>query len=84
MYIDHALINALSTHMIHINLNVMFYPHQVEHSPTKTTHTKQDAERPPPHTHTHTHPTHTQTTMNLNVYDTDLYHTPYMHIFLLV
>ena len=35
MYIYHALINALSTHMIHINLNAIFYKH-VEHSPTKT------------------------------------------------
>ena len=25
MYIYHALINALSTHMIHINLNIIFY-----------------------------------------------------------
>ena len=25
MYIYHALINALSAHMIHINLNVIFY-----------------------------------------------------------
>ena len=34
MYIYHALINALSAHMIHINLNKIFYTH-VEHSPTK-------------------------------------------------
>ena len=33
MYICHALINALSAHMIHINLNMIFYTH-VEHSPT--------------------------------------------------
>ena len=32
MYIYHALINALSAHMIHINLNMIFYTH-VEHSP---------------------------------------------------
>ena len=25
MYIYHALINALSAHMIHINLNMIFY-----------------------------------------------------------
>ena len=31
MYIYHALINALSAHMIHINLNMIFYTH-VEHS----------------------------------------------------
>jgi len=36
MYIYHALINALIAHMIHINLNMLFYTH-VEHSPTKTT-----------------------------------------------
>ena len=35
MYIYHALINALSAHMIHINLNIIFYTH-VEHNPTKT------------------------------------------------
>ena len=32
MYIYHALINAMSTHMIHINLNMIFYTH-VEHNP---------------------------------------------------
>ena len=36
MYIYHALVNTLSTHVIHINLNMIFYTH-VEHSPTKTT-----------------------------------------------
>ena len=36
MYIYHALINALSAHMIHISLiNMIFYTH-VEHSPTET------------------------------------------------
>ena len=35
MYIYHALINALSTHMIHISLHMIFYTH-VAHSPTKT------------------------------------------------
>ena len=35
MYIYHALINALSAHMIHINRNTIFYTH-VEHSPIKT------------------------------------------------
>ena len=39
MYICHALINALSAHMIHINLTMLFYTH-VEHSPTKTIHIK--------------------------------------------
>ena len=32
MYIYHVLINALSAHLIHINLNVIFCTH-VEHSP---------------------------------------------------
>ena len=35
----HALINALSAHMIHINLNMIFYTH-VKHSPTKTIYIK--------------------------------------------
>ena len=35
MYIYHAHINALSAHMIHINLSMIFYTH-VEHNPTKT------------------------------------------------
>ena len=35
MYIYHALINAISAHIIHINLNMIFYTH-AEHSPTKT------------------------------------------------
>ena len=39
MYIYHALINALSAHMIHINLNMIFHTH-VEHSPTKTIYIK--------------------------------------------
>ena len=39
MNIYHALINALSAHMIHINLNMISYTH-VEHSPTKTIYIK--------------------------------------------
>ena len=35
IYIYHVLINALSTDMIHINLEIIFYTH-VEPSPTKT------------------------------------------------
>ena len=35
MYIYHELINALSAHMIHINLNMILHTH-VEHRPTKT------------------------------------------------
>ena len=27
MHIDHALINALSAHVIHINTNIIFYTH---------------------------------------------------------
>ena len=39
MYIYHALINALSIHMIHININMIFYTH-VEHNPPKTIYIK--------------------------------------------
>ena len=39
MYIYLAPINALSAHMIHINLNMIFYTH-VKHSPTKTIYIK--------------------------------------------
>ena len=39
MYIYHAFINDLSAHMIHINLNKIFYTH-VKHSPTKTIYIK--------------------------------------------
>ena len=35
MYIYHVLINALSAHMIHSNLNMIRYTY-AEHSPTKT------------------------------------------------
>ena len=56
MYIYHALIKALNAHLIHINLNMIFYTH-VEHSPIKTIyiryiwkHTRARA-----HTHTRTH-----------------------------
>ena len=44
MYIYHALINALSIHMIHINLNMIVYTH-VEHSPTKTIYIKYYTEK---------------------------------------
>ena len=64
MYIYHALINAVSAHMIHINLNMIFYTH-VEHSPTKTiyikyykktkTRTTNTRTHARTHTHTHTH-----------------------------
>ena len=57
MYIYHVLINTLSAHMIHINLNTIFYTH-VEHSPTETIFIRYYMET---HTHTHTHTTHTHT-----------------------
>ena len=37
MYIHQSLINALSAHVIHVNLNTMFYAH-VEQSPTNAIH----------------------------------------------
>ena len=58
MYIYHALINALSAHKIHINLNMIFYTH-VQHSPTETIYIKYYLQHT--HTHTHTHTTHTRT-----------------------
>ena len=39
MYIYHVLTNALSAHMIHINLNMISYAH-AEQSPTKTIYIK--------------------------------------------
>ena len=39
MYIYHVVIDALSVHMIHINLNTILYIH-VEHSPAKTIYRK--------------------------------------------
>ena len=67
MHIYHALINALSAHMIHINLSMIFYTH-VEHSPIKTIYVKYKKLHTHTHTHTHTAPpppppphTHTHT-----------------------
>ena len=61
MYIYRALISAVSAHMIHINLNMIFCTH-AEHSPTKTIYikyyTKQKTNKNALQTHTHTH-THT-------------------------
>ena len=51
MYIYHALINALSANIIHININTIFYTH-VEDIPTKTIYGRNYMET---HTHTHTH-----------------------------
>ena len=56
MYIYHVLINALSVHMIHINVSTLFYTH-IEHSPTKTTYIRYYMQT---HTHIHTH-RHTHT-----------------------
>ena len=59
-HIYHALIDALSAHMIHINLNTKLYPHVV-HIPTKTIYIKYYMET---HTHGRTHTamhTHTYT-----------------------
>ena len=61
MYIYHVLINALSAHMMHINLNTIFYTH-AEDSPTKTIYTQymekhtHTLTQEKAHTHTHTHP----------------------------
>ena len=69
MYSYRVLINALSAHMIHINLNMTFCTH-VEHSPTKTIYIKYYLKRKKKerkkahyqHAHTHTHArTHTRT-----------------------
>ena len=54
MYIYHVLINTLSAHMIHINLNMIFYTY-VEHSPTKTIYIKYYTEKHIHHTQAHTH-----------------------------
>ena len=52
MYIYHALINALSAHMIHINLNTIFYTHIVQsHQNNLHKVLYGNAHR---HTHTHT------------------------------
>jgi len=59
MDIYHALINTLSTHVIHINLTMIFYTH-VERSPTKTVYIvyyteEGEEEKSALHTHAHTH-----------------------------
>ena len=61
MYVYHALINTLSAHILHINLNMIFYTH-VKHSPTptETIYIKYyifffKALQTRTHTHTHTH-----------------------------
>ena len=52
MYIYHALINALSAHMVHTNLNMIFYTH-VEHCSTQST-IRKDKHPPPTHPNTKT------------------------------
>ena len=64
-YIYYTLINALSAHMIHINLNMIFYYTQVEHSPIKTIYIKYYTEKQTHALHTHTHYTHTHTHLSL-------------------
>ena len=62
MYIHHVLINKLGTHMMHINLNTIFYTY-VEHSLTKTIYIRYYMEtctHARAHTHTNAH-THTHT-----------------------
>ena len=58
IYIYHALINALSAHFIHSNLNTIFYTHVVD-SPTKTVYIRHYMQTNK-HTHTHAH-THART-----------------------
>ena len=63
MYIYHALINTLSAHMIHINLNYTLFCTHIQHSPTKTIYTRYYMETCTQthkgiiwkHAHTHTH-----------------------------
>ena len=73
MYIYHALINALSAHMIHINLQTILCTH-VENRATKTTYVKYYMEKQThkhtherTHTHIHAH-THTHTHMHTYVH----------------
>ena len=62
MCIYHVLINALSVHMICINLNMIFYTH-VEHRPTKTIYIlyRKTNTAGPRTTHKHTHMTVAET-----------------------
>ena len=63
MYIYHVLINALSAHMMQINLNMIFYTH-VEHSPTKTVYIKYYTKQKQRTTNTQTH---TMTVADCNI-----------------
>ena len=54
IYIYHALINALSAHMIHINLNMIFYTHvELAQFHPNNPHKAPYGKTPPTHTHTH-------------------------------
>ena len=73
MYIYHALINALSAHMIHINLQTILCTH-VENRATKTIYVKYYMEKQThkhthvrTHTHIHAH-THTHTHTHMHTY----------------
>ena len=78
MYIYHALINTLSAHMIHINLNTIFYTH-IQHSLIKTIYIRYYVEtcvRVHTHTLTHTHTnTHTHTHTHTHSHTQTLTHT---------
>ena len=61
MYIYHTLINALSAHMIHINLNMIFYTH-VESYQNNLHKVLKNKNKNTHYTHTHTHArTHART-----------------------
>ena len=66
MYTYHALINALSAHMIHINTNMIFYTH-VEHCPIKTIYIKYYKKYKQRSTNTYK-PTHTMTVAETGYY----------------
>ena len=74
MYIYHALIRALTAHIIHINLNTIFYTH-VEDSLTKTIYIRHYMHARA-HTHTHTHArTHARTHANKQTHARTRAHT---------
>ena len=71
MYIYHALINALGTHITHINLNTILCTH-VEDSPTKIVYIRHYLHT---HTHTHKHTPHTHTRTHINTHPHTHTHT---------
>ena len=80
MYFYHALINALSAQMIHINLNTIFYT-RVEHLPN-TVYIRYYTET---HTHTHTHTcthtyTHTHTHKHIHIHITHRHMHTHTHM----